>query len=254
MSSPTIDSGSIVSSTTVGTNSVVINLTTAGPNEVAVLCVGWETAFSPAQTIVSVTASGLTFTKRSGAVNVGQQNESVELWYAPCALQQTAVPITVTFSGNFDDCCTGVFGVIGCGDITAPFDPNVAASAVANTGGPPSPATTTTNPDDLIIGCYGRVSGSGYGPTSGWTNVISQHTSAGTLAQGTFVDVQSVSSPQTAFAYVPGAGDQGVSLVDAFTANGAGPPPGPSAFNRTFPISINSRAIPLRDHRSFPVE
>jgi hypothetical protein len=216
MASPTIDSGATLGANASGTNSININLTTANPDEVAVLVIGWEQG-AGAVTVTGVSASGLTWTKRRGATNAGASNSGLELWYAPCRSKQAAKTITVTFSGNFDDCCIGVTAWQGC-NLAAPFDPNGSVGAVSGSGSPPTVNTTTTNSDDVLIGCYGRVSNSTYSATAGWTNAINQHTPLGVLAQGTFLDYKTVSSPQTGTTYTPGATDPGCALVDALTA------------------------------------
>lgn len=164
-----------------------VTLSNSRPGNVACVLVGYEggTGGTLPRTVTSVTAAGLTFTRRGGGVaqKSGRPNDVVDLWWAPASAILTAKSITVTLSGGIDDASVIAFSVAGVDDINAPFDANVSLPAVATTnaaGVPTPPVISTTSANDLLFG--GSLVVNGFNDTtSSWINFANADNSGGSL-------------------------------------------------------------------------
>ncbi len=138
-------------------NTVTLTTTAAG-----VICVAVEANGGP---VTSITARGLTFTKRSGPTSSGT-DQTLEIWSAASSTAQTSLVITVNTSFASRFATVDAFGVSGC-DITTIWDSNASLPDVRGTGGPTAdPAiVSTTTADTFIIGAFRM--GSQATPTAG---------------------------------------------------------------------------------------
>jgi hypothetical protein len=208
MASPTLD-GSVQGNVGSGTTCSV-SLTTSNPNDficVAVLCNGGP--------VVSVTATGLTFTRR--AQNVGTAT-NVELWYAQSAsaLSAKSITVTQTSSGFMTVTAFGVSGATG-------WDNNANLPSVIGDGSGNATTAraslTTSKADDFLIGIYRMHTTSTPTAGSGWTAI------AGANFQ--LVEYKSVSATQSATdaTLTTGNNDQNGGIGDALTSDALPPTP-----------------------------
>ena len=158
MAAPTLDGTATAIATNVA--SYTVTLTTAQSNDIVCVLVYTEMGASdpapvvPAPTIASVTASGLTFIKRS--VSLGRRS-AMELWWALSSSPLAAKVITINLSGAYDNTAALAFGVSGC-NITGPWDSNAGLSAVAtnlNTITPSFSSVNTNQANDFLIFAWG---------------------------------------------------------------------------------------------------
>lgn len=163
----TQNSGTSVSCsiTTTGSSDTVIVFVTVG-------CSGSSSCTSP-PTVSSVTATGLTFTKRAGitgSVSVASDNEE---WAATASSALSGVTITATFSGTG----TGSMVAAGITNTLSSSQFDGSASTASGTGTAASITKSTSYTNDIILGYVGyEVSGKKLGgntPGSGFTSVAS---------------------------------------------------------------------------------
>lgn len=103
-----------------GSNSTTITLSTTKTNSLIVVAIASEKTATTHQTVSTVTATGLTFTKRASVYQdnitgaFGTTWNTLEIWSAPATAVQTSKVITVTMTGG---------GTVDCG-ICAAFGVN----------------------------------------------------------------------------------------------------------------------------------
>jgi hypothetical protein len=187
-----------------GSNSGGMSLTTANADDIIIVAIGHEDhGHTIGQTVSSVTATGLTFAKRSSAFNHGDVDGSAcEVWWAHASAAGT-YPITVTLTGAIDDACIIAFGVSGA-DTSNPFDVCEALPQI-NTGRNASPyftghcqsgPLTTRNADTFLFTIGGGQSNPQSAFASPWTQIISQGNGGGALFSGCRAYYQVVSAEQ----------------------------------------------------------
>lgn len=226
MTSPSVDaSGWFTNGAISTTNSGTVTFSTTSTNCVIYVAIGAEQTSAPS--VSTVTATGLTFTKRSSVVTIasGGRTSDVEVWTAPASAAQSSVVITVTWAANVDDACVAVAGIKNCASISSPFDSN---------GGLPNPqafntatetvALSTSQADDFIMAAIGGLQSS-IGSLVGFTaQVVSVNNTGGVAAFRLSVFTASVSSTQSGATF--GMTGDSVSprgmIFDAFTADSAG--------------------------------
>jgi hypothetical protein len=152
------------------TTSFTIPLTTT--KAPGVIVVGFSSGID---TVSSVTASGLTFTKRVGPV-AGTGNN----------LYEYAAPYSSNFSGNITIANSGTsfasgiaFGVSGAPS-SSYFDPNVSLPATTTTAAAPTGTTTTAN--DIVF-VFVSLMVNTVTPGSGWSRVTGTDSTNYILAQ-----------------------------------------------------------------------
>src|SRR5579885_3502722 len=146
--SPTLD-GSVQFQANVGGSSANGALTTTKTNDVICVVATPSKASGTNPVVSSVTATGLTFTKRTSLTS---GNGDVELWTAVAASALSAVTITVNFSLSTDGAVVWAFGLNGLNTGTI-FDANASVPAISGSG---TTATISTNTaDDVIVVAYG---------------------------------------------------------------------------------------------------
>jgi hypothetical protein len=204
----------VVTGTATATSKAV-SLTTSVANSrifVAVTCNGGP--------VVSVTASGLTFTRRARNVNGGI---NLELWSAPATGTLSSLSITVTQTSSAF-LSVHAFGISN-GGATPSFDTNGALPNLVQDGNGGSGGATTTRAsittsqtNDLLISVYRFLSTSApTNPGTGWTQISSAN----------FMECQYkiVSAPQTATdallstGFNGGNNDQNGGIGDAVTSD-----------------------------------
>lgn len=192
---------------TTNTNAGTVTLTTTLPGTIVVIVAneGVDNA-NPCPTVSSVTASGLTFTRRGGknllnyASNFGiAVPENVEIWWAPSAASVTSKVITVAWSGTLDDACLLAFGVSGSYDATSPWDTNVSLPGFNSTSNtttvPTKPTYSTTAADTFIFAISEGLTT--VTPTSAWTTIATIANTGGGRNCELGVFYQIVSAAQT---------------------------------------------------------
>lgn len=171
-----------------GTSVASGTLTTTSTNDVIVaVCYAEGSAISAARSTSSVSATGLTFSKRASKVDATSDNE-VSSWYA-IASSTFSGAITCHFNGTLDDGGVVVFGVSGA-NTTTPWDTSASLPALS-TGASTTPSVTgvsTSNANDMILGLVGAGSGLLNGTStmtagSGFTSTIAKANPGGTLQQ-----------------------------------------------------------------------
>lgn len=148
-----IDGSNAVNATTV--SSQVISLTTTLSNDDIVVVV--SSYQSSAQTVSSVTASGLTFTRRGSPLawtNGGGSHVNQEVWKAPAATVFSG-NITVNWSGTIDAGNVIAFGVNDDGTNISVFDSNASLPATVTNGTlstiTPSLTISTTGARSMLL-------------------------------------------------------------------------------------------------------
>ena len=200
-----------------------VTLTTSDSDDVVVVVVGAE-AIGTLQTVTSVTASGLTFSRRGGqTVAAGLSHVDCEIWWAPSSGALTSKVITVTMTGFVDGACLTAFGVNGCLNINSPWDTNPSLPAFRTGEPPPSVIFSTTQAHDFVFG----VGISNFGIHASipvWTVIESVGSTAGVAWCLSDTAYEIVSSAQTGATggVVPVFASSGVFAVDALTADSAG--------------------------------
>ena len=193
--------------------SITYNLTTYEPNDIVVVAVFNENSGTGNPAVVSsITASGLTFAKRS---SVSQAfGAGLEVWWALATNPLIALSMTIAFTGTFDDASSVACGVAGCAT-GAPWDSNGSLPATASTY--TISGFSTTSADDCLV----TFVGSETGPTNpfGFTTIGSTTTSAGTYPTTLITGYQDVSSPQSSITLSASTGVFAAFIADALTAD-----------------------------------
>jgi hypothetical protein len=140
-----------------GAASGSVSLTTANSNDVIVVMVGINGFLSPGNSVSSVSAPGLTFSRRTNFTNP-DGNIILEIWWAPAASPfNGSITVNLASSSNFT---VMAIGVANSPNYTSPWDASSPATGSGAAGTSPSIAYTPTNSNDFIIG-FGGTSGSG---------------------------------------------------------------------------------------------
>ena len=195
---------------------------TAGPNEVVVVVVSYESDSSTPPTISGITESSstLTFSKVGYKKSTETSGETIEVWTAPATSQYNAAASSLTLTinwtsgaSNIDDYAVLAFAVQGVASITSPLDSNSGLPASASNDGtsatPPTVTFSTSQADDLLIGISARARDTGGTVVpSDWTQIGSVGTEAGGLYQQLAAYYKSVNATQSS-----------ASFKDASTAN-----------------------------------
>lgn len=230
MTSPAIDaSGCFQHLAFTNVSSCAVTTSTTSSAGVLFAFVSFEGA--TARTVSSVTASGLTFTKRKAVPNAnsGVNNVALEVWTAPWSGGAlSSLVVTANMSGLCDGVNMVTFGVTGCANNSSPFDPNVAVPNTATTASgaaKPTLSLTTSKPDDLVL-FFMASSGSGPGncanPPTSYTLPTNASGSGGGVNWCDFGFFwRSVSASQSGVSVTPiGAQTDGyVEMIDAVTAD-----------------------------------
>lgn len=128
-------------------------LTTSDSNDVICVVVASDTA--SAQLLTSVTATGLTFTRRSSESVRNSGNSifvNIELWTAPSASPLSSKVITATYGSAIDDAVILAFGVNGAISISSPWDSNINfPTEASSTTIVPTVTVNTSQANDFII-------------------------------------------------------------------------------------------------------
>jgi hypothetical protein len=213
------------------TTSTTLTISTTGTNRIILVFVATET-ITTARTVSSVSASGLTFAKRSGlgyTSNTGGYLGNMECWWAYAAAQQTNLVITVTISGACDSGCAAACAIAGVTNTTAPWDPNVSLPATnvnntttANTSSATGITTRFDNTIDLFLWSSGVNPPQSLGVPTGHSNIHSITNISGVVHDSQLITEQRVNSAVlSAVTIQASSGTQknwGV-IVDALTAD-----------------------------------
>lgn len=138
-------------------SSFTASITTVAANTILLAWIGNVTGASP-PTVSSVTATGLTFTKRFGVNFTGNVSNGIdyELWWA-----KVATPGSYTVTANSSSFLNGTMGLVSYKNVnqTVPFDPNFTLPG-QNTNQVPfgtntavtTPLEATCNPGSFLVG------------------------------------------------------------------------------------------------------
>ena len=229
----TIDGTPATNNTWSGSASGTITSSTTGSVGTYVVVVYNESTVTPSLTLSSVTASGLTFTKRiqianTGAGEVGTSWNDLEIWTAPYSSALASKVITMALSASTDDACVVGFGVSG-GNTATPWDSSTPGQ---NTSTTPvntlSVAQSTSNTNDMLLLAGGLqaqgnpiVSGN-FGSTSATSIILSGANSGGTNACSLGVQYLNVSATQSAIddTMMNAGGGAWLGIADALVASG----------------------------------
>lgn len=255
VSVPAVDLASIMFTTGYGASSLNPTVVTRYPNEMICIFSSIDALTStPPPTISTITATGLTFTKRTTAYNSPVADGAMygEFWTAPCATPGS-YSITITYSGAAPDgMCVIGWGVTGVGNTALPFDVNGSLPGLV-TSSPSSPWTptisgiSTTGAHDLLL--YMAAIDSSTPSTTeyptGWTLISNEDQSASTNYAGTTVAFLRVSSAQSSLTITSAnsianyhAMPGGSLIIDAFLGSGGGG--GGGGGNGQFAVTIIS--------------
>ncbi len=211
-------------------SSGTVTLTTTTANDVIVVLATNEDATNSAiRTVSSVTATGLTFTKRSSLSLGSPTYQDTEVWWAIASSALSAKVITVTLSGSTDDAALVAFGVSGA-NTASPWDPNVALPATA-TGNPATTPTvsgvSTSNANDMILGFQGNGNGAAVTSTSetagsGFTLIANINNNGAVNADDAAAEYKIVSATQSSisvpFGTATTANNYWMAIADAIQA------------------------------------
>lgn len=183
---------------TLGTSgaSATVALTTTHPTDVVTVI-----SLANAGQVSSITAAGLTFTKRASAVNTG--GEPIEEWSAVASATFSG-NITVNYSNTTTYASVVAFGISGANTGTI-YDNHTGLPATASG----TVSISTANANDFLIGTYRYASTVSPTAGSGWTQIAG----GGYL----LVEYRIVSATQSSLAVTDttGAGDEGAGIGDA---------------------------------------
>lgn len=156
-----------------------INITTGGTDRIIEIVI-YSEKDSVAQSVASVTASGLTFALRKqlqwGPTSGFNTDNVIETWWAYAAAQQTATTITVTLNVATDDAAMVVFAATGVIDTSAPWDVNgslPATSAITafTSNIPTVSGVSTSAANTLVIAAAGCSRNQFTGPDTGYSTI-----------------------------------------------------------------------------------
>jgi hypothetical protein len=220
----TID-GSGATAIATAVTSVSAAITTTNANDIILAFVhAGALGTGGAATVTSVTAAGLTFTRRASDYRGSTAPwNTVELWWAPATAALTAKSVTATLSRTIDDCSIQLVAVSGCGSMSNPFDVNGSLPAVTGNISTGSTAQTvsTSTAVTMLLAFFGSFNGTNETLGSGWTTLLSTANGGGGNFSETFSQYRTFSSAQTSFAGAFGAANRsgfGV-IYDALTAS-----------------------------------
>lgn len=174
----------------VSSTSVSATLTTTNTNDEIIAAVWY---YSTRESITGVTATGLSFTKRSHS-SVSAAGV-MEIWGAPSTGTLTGVTITVNFSASVFDSALVVFGVSGT-YLSSPWDSN--ASVPANNGNygswtPSFSGITASQTNSFAIFAVGATNASIPDTIpAGYTKIASTYTFGG--VEGAYICLAYISS------------------------------------------------------------
>lgn len=193
-------------------------------------------------TVSSVTATGLTFSRRGGGQSLQVptgQDATMSVWGATASAPMTGFAATANLSGSADGVCA-IWAIIRGTPSSASYDPNASLPAITTGTLPATVVYSTTNADDLIFFVTVGNNALWMQPPpllvtpSSWTWV--DGITGGLFGEVTMgLYMHSVSSPQS-FATAdqvsgPGPFVNGtVFYVDALTGDGVTPPSGTRPF------------------------
>lgn len=227
MPAPTLDG----TATAQGTNalSYVVTLTTTQANDIICVLVYTEVSSGTnCPSITSVTASGLTFVKRTNA-SVGGV-ESMELWWAKATTALSAKVITVAFSGGYDDSACVAFGINGC-NLVNPWDGNTSLPKAYQPGGnntAPVSGVSTNGANNYLIYAVGSRAGWGSIGTvpTGFAQIGFRFNGGGGLFASAGVAGQGITVKQSNASFAWGSSipqnPAGQAIFDSLTADAAG--------------------------------
>ncbi len=203
------------------TSTCVMTLTTTSANDMIVVFV---TDSVNTDTVLSVTATGLTFTNRKqlswGAAGVSTAEE----WSAPSSGILTSKTITVTMNTQaaYSNRCN-VFGISGA-NTTTPYDVNVSLPASAqfvDSTKNISATISTTAPETMLIGFVGAAGGvAGIVRPSGFNQIVNGGTNSDPSYKVVTDPLSSVSEQWTWTATTTAR----FLILDAIQASSATPP------------------------------
>lgn len=191
--------GAATADSLLNATSATINITTSGTNRIIILHATLEGG--TARTVSGVSASGLTFNKRSAVAAGDVYNVDVEVWWAYAAAQQTGTTITVNFSGTVDCATLGTFAVSGVKNFNNPWS-NDATLPVTNSTAAPSTTidvtgVTATEINVLVLGFYGASTNYTIGYGTGYTTIYFHYNNNGTHYSDIFAEYQLFTTAQT---------------------------------------------------------
>lgn len=238
---PTLDGSNWVEFA-VNTNSQAVNLTTTAAGEIVALIMSESNSSGGVtSTVSSVTATGLTFTRRGGYTGHGSSGSgtqiNIEEWAAPSSGAVSAKAITVTLNGAGGSCDAAAVLVMGIAGTTGPFDADGSVPATAANDNVTGITTDSTH--DLLVWLSGSVSNGGYsGLPSGFSELAAVGQAAGFTGTGFRVGIKRINATLASATISAGsAGTNVANLVDALTAGGSAAPtpiPMDSRRNRTY--------------------
>jgi hypothetical protein len=229
MPAPTVDGSSHGVSTSPA--SCTATLTTTQADDIIVIMAYNEFQNSGAgAAVASVTGAGLTFAQRSHSNS--SAHGSMEWWWAHAPSPLTAQVFTVAWAAAYDDAIIFAYGINGCGNLAAPFDPNVSLPAIESFPGgglsnPSLSGVSTTNADTLLLTAIGSVNVSVSAP-SGWTGGQQTGNGGGVEGCSMFSAYNGVTAPQSGITVawigsLVGPWNAAEMIVDALSGAAASP-------------------------------
>lgn len=199
-STPTLDGHAVSAAGDYGGNTTgVINLTTATANDLIVVVIAVESDVTPHATITSVSATGLTFTKRSSVYQdsvTGQYGatwNSLEVWSAVATGALTALPITVVASKVIDCGMLQASGWKNNGTTPPVWTSNVSLPATVGSTATSAPTLggASTNKASVLLGMTSTAADVNQTAGSGFTLVDTGNNPNGSVAMGLGVEYKS---------------------------------------------------------------
>jgi hypothetical protein len=236
---PSLDGSGYADSTSGTITSISTTITTSNKPDVIILLTTTQVATGAGYvTVSSVSATGLTFTKRtSTTAAVGGFDMDIEEWYAIATSTLTALTVTVTYSGTITHYVTlDVFGVKGA-NTNSPFDPSSSLPSVKTAA---AATITTAYRNDFLFGF--ELTDTTASPThgTGWTAI---NTPTGAYFGSEY---QEVSSTQSALAvtWSNAASDADGMIGDAIQASNSFTLPAGSSMYLWSPQFTTAATVP----------
>jgi hypothetical protein len=254
MTAPAIDGSATGQGST--STTLVITLTTTQANDIIIVCFSSMQVGGYSSPATSVTASGLSFTRRK-SYEFGANNGELEVWWALAASPLSSKAITVTYAGTVDSAGVAI-GVSGA-DASNPWDANAALPALNNgaSGSLPSMSGITTNNTEglEIIFCHsGGRWWSDYTTPAGFTKIEKESNNIHPSHQILYKSFTggALSGAGASYASPTETANWGMIGEALVASNGGGGGGGGGATKRGFP-GIISRRFPVTANRHFPV-
>jgi hypothetical protein len=179
-----------------------VTLTTSLAQDLIVVLIAAEVFSSPHQTVSSVTATGLTFTKRS---SVYQDNSSgkygttwntLEVWSAAATGALSSVSITVTMSAAIDCGMIQAFGVNYDGTLLPLWSANASLpnTVISSATSVPSLGSNNTNGAALLFGFVGSAIDTSQTAGTGYTLIDSGFNPNGGITMASGAEYQAFAS------------------------------------------------------------